>query len=184
MIDTVLQSIAAFAGTNVDDILILTILLASAGPRYKGRVMAGQYIGVLSLLAISIAASRAASFILSGYSWVLGIVPIILGVRYALKQDGLDEEDVPLGIMPTALLAISNGADNLGVYIPLLSGYDVWDIITMTVVFIIMLALWCMIAHAVSGRDAIGRLIRRYERVAVPAVLMILGIVIIADGSS
>ena len=182
MIDTVLQSIAAFAGTNVDDILILTILLASAGPRYKGRVMAGQYIGVLSLLAISIAASRAASFILSGYSWVLGIVPIILGVRYALKQDGLDEEDVPLGIMPTALLAISNGADNLGVYIPLLSGYDAEDILTMTVVFVIMLAIWCMIALMISGRDMIGRLIRHYERAIVPALFIILGLAIIAEG--
>ena len=182
MVETVIQSIASFVGTNIDDILILMILLASARPEDRIRVIAGQYIGVLMLLAMSIVLSRAASFILAGYSWVLGFIPLILGVRYVMRREESKETSLPIGVIPTALLTISNGADNLGVYIPLLSGYDAEDILTMTVVFVIMLAIWCMIALMISGRDMIGRLIRHYERAIVPALFIILGLAVIAEG--
>ena len=182
MLETVLESVAAFASTNIDDILILTILLATARPEDKARVIAGQYIGVLALLAMSIALSQAASFILSGYSWILGFIPLILGVRYTMGREESEEMDLSIGIIPTALLVISNGADNLGVYIPLLAGYDADDILTMTVVFIFMIALWCMAALMISGKDTIGQRIRRYERIIIPAVFIILGLAIIAEG--
>lgn len=182
MVETVIQSIASFVGTNIDDILILMILLASAQPRDRARVIAGQYIGVLMLLAMSIALSRAASLILSGYSWVLGFVPLILGVRYIMRQEEGVEASLSIGIIPTALLTISNGADNLGVYIPLLSGYDAEDILTMTVVFIFMIAIWCMIALFASDMRMIRLWIRRYERIIIPSVFIILGLAIIAEG--
>lgn len=182
MPDIVIQSAAAFVGTNIDDILILMILFASSRPDDKVRVIAGQYIGVMTLLAISIMASRAASFILAGYSWLLGFIPLILGVRYAMKHEEGDAASLSIGTIPIALLTILNGADNLGVYIPLLALYDAEDIMTMTVVFIIMLAIWCMTASLVSGRDAIRLMIRRHERIIIPAVFIILGLAIIADG--
>ena len=55
MIGTIVAAIGLFAATNIDDIVVLTVLfLASARGALPGwKVVAGQYLGFIALVAIS-----------------------------------------------------------------------------------------------------------------------------------
>src|SRR6478735_1872196 len=46
-------AIGAFAGTNVDDILILAVLFTAGRPR-AWEIWAGQYLGIVTLIAVSV----------------------------------------------------------------------------------------------------------------------------------
>ena len=54
MLKSVLTSIIAYAGTNIDDIFVLMILLAQAPKGTKGRLIAGHFLGVGILTVVSI----------------------------------------------------------------------------------------------------------------------------------
>ena len=57
---TIGRAIGMFAGTNIDDIILLTVLFLSARATGKPRpwqIWAGQYIGVSLLITISIVAA-------------------------------------------------------------------------------------------------------------------------------
>lgn len=56
MITTVGTAVAVFAGTNIDDILVLTVLFlasVSDGQLRPWQIVAGQYLGFLTLVTIS-----------------------------------------------------------------------------------------------------------------------------------
>ena len=57
MLSIVGLAVVLFASTNVDDLFVLVGFLAD--PRYETRqVVFGQYLGVATLVAVSLAASR------------------------------------------------------------------------------------------------------------------------------
>ena len=79
------------------------------------------------------------------------------------------------------LLAIANGADNLGVYIPLFAGYSAGQMLVTAAVFAVMIFLWCRLAQRIAALPALRAGIRKYKRVIVPAVFIALGIFILAE---
>lgn len=82
MITTVVTSVLAFVSTNLDDIFVLTILFSQVNQTMKRRdVIIGQYLGIGSLLGVSIVATYSLRFITTAPLNWLGIVPILLGVR-------------------------------------------------------------------------------------------------------
>ena len=76
-------------------------------------------------------------------------------------------------------LAIANGADNVGVYIPLLAGYQTGQLVIFCIVFAVMIRLWCRIAERIVSLEALGGFLRKYRHVIVPVVLIGLGISIL-----
>jgi len=117
----IVVAIGAFVSTNIDDFFILIIFFAQSKSPY--RVVIGQYIGFIGILAVSLAGYYIASLVRSPLIGLLGIVPIILGVARILNYKNLSEKKHvhALEILSVALVSIANGADNLGIYIPLSS---------------------------------------------------------------
>ncbi|MFG1860248.1 cadmium resistance transporter [Microbispora bryophytorum] len=75
---------AVFAGTNVDDVVILTVLFLSA--RAKGwphpwPIVTGQYAGIAALVLVSGVAALGLAVIPDQWVGLLGLVPLALGVR-------------------------------------------------------------------------------------------------------
>ena len=78
------------------------------------------------------------------------------------------------------MLTIANGADNIGVYIPIFSGYSLADFAVTLAVFAVMIALWCYLGFALANYPYIRRKIVRYQHILVPLVLIALGLFILA----
>ena len=80
----VLTAIGVFAGTNVDDLIVLTVLFLSAraGGRPRAwQVWAGQYGGIAVLVAVSIGAALGLTVVPDRWVGLLGAVPFALGVK-------------------------------------------------------------------------------------------------------
>ncbi|HVT42256.1 MAG TPA: cadmium resistance transporter, partial [Acidimicrobiales bacterium] len=126
-------AVAAFAGTNVDNCVVTTAMVAGAPMERAHRIAAGQVVG----FCVLVAASAAAAIVLFEFSpavvGLLGLVPLALGVRGLLghwrrhretanpsgdRGGGglLARRAVGRGFTAAALVTIAAGGDNLAVY--------------------------------------------------------------------
>lgn len=92
------------------------------------------------------------------------------------NEHGGSDRGLTLSVM---LLAIANGADNLGVYIPLFTGFGPVQMLIVLIVFAAMIGLWCLLARRIASLPALNAALRKYRHVIVPAVFIALGIYII-----
>ncbi|MFQ9984889.1 MAG: cadmium resistance transporter [Lachnospiraceae bacterium] len=188
MTSTFLTAILSFASTNIDDIFILTILFAQVqNPKGTVQIIAGQYAGIGALAALSILGAMGTQLFPPQYIGLLGFLPLFLGVRswlaYRRGQDHSAQEtpkNTQIRFVSVFLLTIANGADNIGVYIPVFSGYTVPDFIITLAVFSGMTALWCYLGLTLANYPYIKQKITRYQHVLVPLVLIALGLAILA----
>jgi cadmium resistance protein CadD (predicted permease) len=85
--------VAAFVATNLDDILILTILFSQTGKLFRRRdIVIGQYIGFSLLVIASLAGFFGCFLIPTPWIRYLGLVPVILGIFSLLKEEEKEEE--------------------------------------------------------------------------------------------
>src|SRR3954452_25445693 len=87
-------ALVVFVATNVDDILLLAALFGSA--LAARAVVAGQFIGIAILTAVSVGAAYAATTVSGEWIRWLGVLPIALGVWLLLqlwRQRGADDAD-------------------------------------------------------------------------------------------
>lgn len=175
--EALLASVAAFAATNLDDLLVLMLLFGQAEDRLsRGKIYLGQLLGIGVLTLASVVAALGLRMVPEQYVRLLGAVPILLGVRAWLDRDGEAESASAVGVLPTALLTVANGGDNLGVYIPLLTGFSAGQLALCAAVFAVMTLLWCLLASVLAGLPAVQRCIERYKRLLVPIVFLLLGL--------
>lgn len=188
--------IVVFATTNIDDILLLAAFFADRTLAVRSVVL-GQFAGIGALTSISAGAALLALAIPDGWIGLLGLAPLFLGARglYALwvaaksgaGDDGDGEEDGGAAArasqaqwLAVASVTMANGGDNLGVYIPLFSRQLEW-IPVYVVIFAAMTALWCAIGYWLVNHPILGARIRQYGHVALPFVLIALGLHILWD---
>jgi cadmium resistance protein CadD (predicted permease) len=183
-------AVAVFASTNVDDLLILSLLFADPGLA-GWQVVAGQFLGIAALTAASILCAALALVIPEAWIGLLGVLPLALGCRNARTalsrtraREGADSGGVlqfrlqggqVAGVLAVAGVTIANGGDNLGVYVPLFSSSPTM-IVPSIIAFAVMTGLWCLAAHRLVTSPALGGRIRRVGRRLLPIVLIGLGL--------
>lgn len=183
-------SVAAFISTNLDDILMLTLFFAQAKGR-KGalKVVAGQYIGMGCLAALSILGALGTQLVPQRYAGLLGFVPLCLGIKAWMdyrsqgnksRQEEETSETPGIGSISVALVTMANGGDNIGVYIPVFSGYSAGELAEALAVFAMMTALWCRLGYSLGNHPGIKEKIERYQHILVPLILSALGVIILA----
>lgn len=183
-------SVAAFISTNLDDILMLTLFFAQAKGR-KGalKVVAGQYIGMGCLAALSILGALGTQLVPQRYVGLLGFVPLCLGIKAWMdyrsqgnksRQEEETSETPGIGSISVALVTMANGGDNIGVYIPVFSGYSAGELAEALAVFAMMTALWCRLGYSLGNHPGIKEKIERYQHILVPLILSALGVIIFA----
>ncbi len=187
---TVAAAAGVFAGTNVDDILVLTVLFLSAratGAPGRWQIWVGQYAGIAVLVGVSVVAAAGLTIIPDGWVGLLGLVPLALGLRglvSAVRARGSEGSPGPLGATGTASVAgitIANGADNLSVYTPLFRTIGFGDSVITVVVFAVLVAVWCLAGSWLGSHRRVVDVLRRHGQWLVPAVFVIIGAVILAD---
>jgi cadmium resistance protein CadD (predicted permease) len=189
--------VAVFASTNIDDIFLLAAFFAD--PRLRHRsIVVGQYLGIGALVLASALAALFALALPGGWVALLGVVPLLLGLRrlLALRTDtvggeGGDEQHriqdqehkterrLRSQALAVASVTVANGADNVGVYVPLFAT-AVEAIPTYALTFAVMTGVWCALGYLLVNNRILGGAIRRYGHVVLPIVLIALGAYILS----
>ena len=192
--------VVVFVATNVDDVLILAAFFAD--PTLARRsIVVGQFVGIGMLVLASAAAALVAFVVPDGWTALLGFVPLLLGIRklHALRMSAVHnvgdaqtqriqreernaEHRMHSQALAVAGVTMANGGDNLGVYIPMFASAP-HMIPAYALIFTIMTAIWCALGFALVSISHIGHAIRRYGHVALPLVLIALGLHILSGAS-
>ncbi|MBX3309369.1 MAG: cadmium resistance transporter [Cryobacterium sp.] len=195
MIGTVLAAVGLFVSTNIDDLVVLTLLfLASTrgGTLTAWKVVAGQYLGLMTLIAISVAAALGLTLVPDEWVGFLGLLPLGIGLYGLLRflsrhrnadEDDDDDESVIRagGLLGVAGITIANGADNISLYTPVFRTQPVLDTVVMIVVFLVLLAGWCLLARAIGTNRRVTEALEKIEHWLVPAVFIGLGLYILIE---
>jgi len=180
--------IMAFTATNIDDLFILVMFFSN--PNFSIRqVVIGQYIGVSLLIAISGVSYFAALIIPSAWIGLMGIFPIIIGLKNLakLKNNKKQNEEykgkflshINTKIVTVAIISFANGGDNIGVYVPLFASSNSYQMLFLIIVFLLMIGVWCVISYYLVNNKIVGKRIRKYGYILLPFVLIALGIFIL-----
>lgn len=184
MLTTILLAAASYVGTNLDDIFLLTLFFAEAQTKREQRfIVLGQSLGILILYGISILGALGLSFLPEKYVGFLGVLPILLGIKAILSHGDEAEgtKNAAGSAMRVTLVTLANGADNIGVYVPLFTGLSLAEIVSSGIVFLLMTALFCVLGKKLSDLPLLRRFLLKYKRIIVPLVLIALGIILLAD---
>jgi len=192
MIGTIAAAIGLFAATNIDDIVVLTVLfLATTRGSLKGwQVVLGQYLGFIALVAISVVAALGLTIVPDEWVGFLGLIPLGIGVyglvRYLRRRSEEDDDDDESSIMAGGLLGvagitIANGADNISLYTPVFRTQPPLDTVVTIVVFLLLVAVWCLVARAIGTNRRMTEALERIEHWLVPTVFIGLGLFILIE---
>lgn len=188
MLTSLITSIFAFISTNIDDIFILILFYGNRKFR-SSDILFGQYLGIGTLVTVSFLGAFAAKFVDQRFIGILGLFPIYLALKQLFEllrrnhdsDKGIDMQPESAGLIAVAGVTIANGADNLGVYIPLLTTMTYSGKIQLLIVFTIMTYIWCALARFLASRPLVARQLDMYGHVLMPLVLFFLGIFILFE---
>lgn len=195
MVTGLLSAIGLFIATNIDDIIVLSLFFAR-GAGQKGttlRILAGQYLGFMGILAAAVLVMLGAgAFLPAGVIPYFGLIPLALGLWaawQAWRSDDDDDDDAKIagkkvGVLTVAGVTFANGGDNIGVYVPVFLNVDTATVIIYCIVFLVLVAGLVLLAKFVATRPPIAEVLERWEHVLFPIVLIGLGIFILVSGGA
>jgi cadmium resistance protein CadD (predicted permease) len=195
----------AFVATNIDDLLILIAFFANSHRFPLPQIVLGQYSGMGALLAISIVGSLIALIVPDNLIGLIGIFPIAIGIRELLEllkngdnnEEEEEEEEWAAKQLPqsrrgrrltaylpflTVAAVTFSGGEEIGIYTSVFATYhEVSEIIIIVLVVMVLTGVWCTVAYHLVNRPQIASSIKRIGTVALPFVLIGLGIYILAE---
>jgi cadmium resistance protein CadD (predicted permease) len=181
----VATAVALFAGTNVDDVVVLALLSsasrASGRPR-RWQVWCGQYAGFTLLTGVSLAAGRGLALIPGRWLWLLALIPLGLGLvnlAGAIRATRRGERPAPPsagGLLGVAALTIVNGADDIAAYTPFFATAGRSQVAVTVVVFAVGVAAWCLAGELLTKHERVTALVTRYGHWILPAAFILIGL--------
>ena len=184
---TIGSAVGVFAGTNIDDLVVLTALFLAArtqGTPRPWQIVTGQYLGFITLVAAS--AVAAAGLVIVPDQWVglLGVLPLVLGIRglwRARTHDGDNATPLASGLFGVASVTIANGADNISVYTPLFRTLGVGTTMLTIAAFLGLLAVWCAAGAWLGSHRKVIDALQKVGHLLVPSVFIAIGTWIIIE---
>lgn len=195
MIGTILTAIVAFIATGIDEIVVLTIIFVQATKSKSIKdVYIGQQIGMIVLLALSTLAVFGITFISEKWIGLLGLLPIIQGVRFWINggDDDDDDDDEIIEktnkfnslILSVAVIAIAGGGEELAIYIPYFASLSPFNLVITLITFNVLVPIWCTLCRMISSLKQIQETIETYERILVPIVFIGLGLFVLIENNT
>lgn len=180
----VLTAAVLFAATNVDDIVVLTVLCissrASGEPR-PWHIWAGQYAGFAVLIGASLAAAAGLAPVPPHWLWLLGLLPLGLGLAKlatAVRAHRAGEVASPAavtGLAGVIGLTIVNGGDNISAYIPVFRTSTAAEIAVIVAVFLVGVGLYCLASIRFATHRAVIQAVQCWGQWIVPVVFIFIG---------
>ncbi len=199
----IIAGITTFIATNIDDLVILLIFFAQVkeGKIKTSQIISGAYWGFIALILFSLVGFFGGLIISPQWIGLLGILPIIIGLKQLIKPEE-DQEEIKIvnseyaqpdnrhpllkGLSQilhpqtykVALITFANGGDNIGVYVPLFAASNLTNLLIILAVFLILKGLWSYLAYSLTKNPQIAHLIAKYGHKIIPYLLIGLGIFI------
>ncbi|MEH2064006.1 MAG: cadmium resistance transporter [Nostoc sp.] len=198
LVTAITTGITAFTATNIDDIVILTLLFSQINKTFRSRhILAGQYLGFAVLIIASLPGFFGGMIIPQEWIRLLGLMPIIIGVSSLLKREEDSPEEVEEQTEPScpsiissfispqtcnvAAIAFANGSDNISVYVPLFANSELDSLLVILSVFFTMVGVWCYTAYKLTYLPAIANFLTENGNTFVPCILIGLGVFIVTE---
>ena len=191
---TIISAIGVYISTSIDYLIILFAQLSQN--KQKWHIYAGQYLGTGLLVGASLVAAYVVNFVPEAWMvGLLGLIPIYLGIRFAIVGEGEEEEEEEIIerleqskanqlFWTVTLLTIASGGDNLGIYIPYFSSLDWSQTLVALLVFAIGIIIFCELSRVLSSIPLISETIEKYQRIIVPLVFIPLGLYIMYESGT
>jgi cadmium resistance protein CadD (predicted permease) len=197
-----LRAAGLFAVTNLDDIVILALFFGQASTGGAARVVAGQYLGFAGILVAAVGAASGAGLLPETVLAYLGLLPLLLGLRAAWSVWGERRSFGPgasdpaaaagalrggaaaPGILTVAAVTLANGADNLGVYVPVFAASSRGAVLVYVATFFVLVGVWCVVGYLVASRAVVARVLSRSGHVVLPVVLVGIGVALLVEGGA
>ena len=195
MLSTIAAAAGLFVATNLDDIVVLTVLFAASArsSRLRGwQIVAGQYLGLITLIAVSFLAALGLTIVPDEWVGLLGLIPLAIGVLALVRTlRGRDDDDdeaesalQAVGLLGVAGITIANGGDNIAIYTPVFRTMSTTDALVTIVVFLVLLAGWCLFAKVIGTNEKVNEALEKVEHWLVPAVFIGLGVFILLESGT
>lgn len=181
---------ALFAGTNIDDLVVLALLSASSranGRPRRWEIWTGQYAGFAVLVGLSLAAGRGLALLPQHWLWLLALIPFGMGiVALVAAVRSLRSGEAPPapsvgGLLGVATLAIVNGADNVVAYAPFFAEAGTAQTTVTLAVFAACAALWCLAGGLLVRHERVTGVIKRYGHWILPAAFLLIGLYLLHE---
>ena len=192
-------SVIAYITTEMDDLLLLLVLFSRAKNKSERTcIIVGKYIGLALVVCCCTMFAVYISKVPSKYIGLLGFVPIVIGVRSLFEKKNDDDDanaDTPLQntnsfpekvlfVAETVVMTLASSGDNIAVYIPFFTSLHGFDFLAMSIVFIVMQALWCILSLLVCNAKQVRQFNQQFYRIIIPVLFFSLGIyILIKDGT-
>ena len=191
--------IAAFVSTNIDDLLILMAFFAT--PRFPPfQIVLGQYIGMGSLIAVSLIGLLIALVVPRNLIGLIGLFPIAIGIKELLElhkksNDDREQEDKLakqrlqrskkiVSYLPflTVAAVTFSGGEEIGIYTSLFAtNNEVSQIIMLVSVVMVLTGFWCGLANYFVNYSFLADRFHHIATRLLPFVLIGLGIYILVE---
>jgi cadmium resistance protein CadD (predicted permease) len=182
-------AVILFSGTNVDDLLLISLFSAHArsgnGPLRNRHIWAGQYLGFGALIAASALIGRGLALAPERWLWLLALIPLIIGIltlANALRARRRDEEShppPPRSAWGVAMITIIDGADDLAAYTPFFATAGAGRIWVTCVMFVVCVAAWCLAGGLLTSHPRITEAIDRHDWWVLPVAFIFIGIYVL-----
>jgi len=174
-----IASITTFAVTNIDDAFLLTFFFARRIPMWT--IVAGQCAGFAAIGGISLIGVWGALAVPHRWIRLLGVLPLAMGIKRLLQERRTDAEQRRASaesVASIALVTLSNGADNISVYVPFfIIGRAHLSLILIA--YTALIALWCFVGRCLGNHRLILPFVDHWGDWAVPVVFIGLGIYVL-----
>jgi cadmium resistance protein CadD (predicted permease) len=184
----IVTAVALFAGTNVDDVVVLSLLSGSSragGRPRRWEIWAGQYAGFAVLAGLSVAAGRGLALVPGRWLWLLALFPLGVGiVSLAAAIRSVRRGEPPRspsagGLLGVAALTIVNGADNLAAYTPFFAATGSAQVAVTLAVFAVGVAVWCLAGSLLTRQARVTAALSRYGHWILPVAFILIALYVL-----
>jgi len=195
LVTAIPAGLAAFSATNIDDIVILTLLFSQVNANFRRwHIVAGQYLGFSVLVMASLPGFFGSLIVPEAWIGMLGVVPIAIGISSLLNRENDELETevetqkfeqswwnyfVSPQVYGVAAITVANGSDNISIYVPLFASCTLASLPIILAVFFSMVGVWCYTSYRLTNLPAISYTLTHYGKNLVSFVLMGLGVLIL-----
>jgi cadmium resistance protein CadD (predicted permease) len=186
---------ATFVATNIDDLFILMAFFANRRfPIFQ--VVLGQYVGMGSLIAVSMLGALIALILPNNLIGLIGIFPIAIGIKELLELRKNDNDEQKAAKQPsqrskgivtylpfiTVAAVTFSGGEEIGIYTSVFAtNNEIFEIVVIVSLIIGLTGVWCGMAAYLVNHSFLADHFRQIANMILPFLLIGLGAYILIE---
>jgi len=209
LIGTSIIGISAAIATTFDDNIYLTAFFGKVNHVFRPKhVILGEFIGFTVLVIASLPGFLGGLVLPEAWIGLLGILPIAIGISNLMSREDQEEtvQAVSLdfghaveskrqkkSLLATlrdrqtyrvSAVAIANGGNNIGIYVPLFATTNLPSLSVILCVCYLTVGLWCFLSYNMTRNPLMAPVLARYGRKIFPFILILLGFSIMKESGT